>query len=287
MAETNNTSYPRKKHLLSQGLVLGSGILLFLIVFFADKTNLKNEDGADFSSMMVNSQEELVADDSLLLRLHPRMPVWVEGLKLRKGEEKLPILDSIIVTLRTENRFAFASDFALQRIAIDSSFSNLWEVARLSQLATDLSVVRSDTALLGKYVRRSINFASEVLKRAPDNEDALMTLGLGLIKSGGRNSMQGILTIRRVLEINPDNLDASYQLGMFSIQTNQFDKAQQRFERVLELDPSRLDAKLQLAYTHIQLGSPQKATPLLDEVIADDTEGELRTMAEELKKSIK
>ena len=286
MTETN-TSYPKKKHLLSQGLVLGLGFLLFLIVFFADKTNLTNEDGATIGSREMVENGAPTVNDSLILRLHPNMPSWLDELKSRKGEEKLPILDSIIVTLRSENRFAVAADFAIQRIAIDSSLSNLWAVARLSQQAANMDFVRRDTALMGKYVRRSITFASEILKVEPDNEEGLMILGMGLINSGGRNSMQGILTIRKILEINPDNIEASYQLGMFSIQTSQFDKAQQRFERVLELDPSRNDAKLQLAYVLLQLGSPEKASILLDEIISEAAESELKTMAEELKKSIK
>jgi cytochrome c-type biogenesis protein CcmH/NrfG len=49
--------------------------------------------------------------------------------------------------------------------------------------------------------------------------------------------MQGIMMLREVLVEDPDNVEAHWQLGLFSVQSGQYGKAVERFRRVAELDP--------------------------------------------------
>ena len=50
--------------------------------------------------------------------------------------------------------------------------------------------------------------------------------------------MKGIMMLREVLQEDPDNVQAHLQLGLFSVQSGQYDKAVERFRKVLELDPA-------------------------------------------------
>ncbi|MCB0792307.1 MAG: hypothetical protein H6594_08930 [Flavobacteriales bacterium] len=52
----------------------------------------------------------------------------------------------------------------------------------------------------------------------------------------GAQPMQGILKLRQLAEDHPENAEVQWQLGMFSLQSGQVDKAVGRFARVLEID---------------------------------------------------
>ena len=49
--------------------------------------------------------------------------------------------------------------------------------------------------------------------------------------------MQGVLKYKRVLELDSNNIEALYNLGMLSIQSNQLEKAKVRFEKLILLQP--------------------------------------------------
>jgi len=128
---------------------------------------------------------------------------------------------------------------------------------------------------------------SRISAADPQNEEVLMELGMALIESQrGQNSMQGILTIRKILEINPDNIDASYQLGLFSLQTGQFARAAERFEKVLVLQPENDNARYQLAYAAAQIGQKEKALRLLNEIIQRNADAQMVNLANALKRSL-
>jgi tetratricopeptide (TPR) repeat protein len=58
---------------------------------------------------------------------------------------------------------------------------------------------------------------------------------VAMVQSGGQ-PMQGIMMLREVLNEDPNNVEAHWHLAHFSIQSEQFDKAAERFEKVVELD---------------------------------------------------
>jgi tetratricopeptide (TPR) repeat protein len=52
----------------------------------------------------------------------------------------------------------------------------------------------------------------------------------------GQEPMRGIMMLREILEEDPNNAEAHWHLGLFSVQSGQYDKALERFKKVLELD---------------------------------------------------
>jgi tetratricopeptide (TPR) repeat protein len=72
------------------------------------------------------------------------------------------------------------------------------------------------------------------------------TLALALEMINGDNPMEGILMLRQLVEKDSTNIEAQMYLGLFSIQSSQFDKARERFETVLRLDPGNPEALWQL-----------------------------------------
>lgn len=73
------------------------------------------------------------------------------------------------------------------------------------------------------------------------NLDRRVDSAVALVNSG-ENPMQGIFILRSVLEEDSNHIGAIMQLGVFSIQSGQFEKALARFDKVLRLDESVSDA---------------------------------------------
>jgi tetratricopeptide (TPR) repeat protein len=93
------------------------------------------------------------------------------------------------------------------------------------------------------------------------NSDPLhqkMDKAIGLVKSG-ENPMQGIMLLREVLDEDSTYVPAIYWMGMFSVESGQLDKAQERFKSVVSLDPEYVDAYWQLGHLALERAEYYKA----------------------------
>lgn len=260
---------------------------MFVLLFFADKTHLDNPSLANIAEGSIPTENSAAGQGLPPLAPDEKLDGWIKALESAKESEKLRILDSIVVSLQSRKRYAYASDYALAKVRADSSFQHLLQAGLLSYEATKLDYVRMDSSLFRRYSGRSIGLLRAALEQDSTNEEALLTLGLALVESGvPQNSMQGIMTIRKVLELNPQNVEASFHLGMFSIQTGQFEKAKARFEEVLRLQPTHEQAKYQLAYCLAQLGQRAEAQALLAALIAQSKDKALQAQAQNLMNSL-
>jgi len=88
-------------------------------------------------------------------------------------------------------------------------------------------------------------------------EEPSIARAVELVK--GASPMAGIMMLRELLERNPDDIDAHFQLGLFSEMSGQMDKAKMRFQKVVELDSTRSDAVLKLAKVFVGLGEVENA----------------------------
>lgn len=70
----------------------------------------------------------------------------------------------------------------------------------------------------------------------------------------GDNPMAGIMALRNLASAEPPNVEAVLWLGKFSVQSQQLDKARERFAQVLTLEPGHLEATWELAMLDMEEG---------------------------------
>ena len=275
------TPSPNRGNWLRLGII-GMGTVVFLLLFFADKTNLNNPEQA---RKVAAGVQTTTGNTSTLPPLAPdaEFDSWASKLSEVSEEEKGLLLDSMISSLIERNRFGHAANYLEQRLESDRSLEIQRLAGIVNQQATELSYVSRDSILFRTFTERAISYLSAVLEAQPEDEQSLLYLGLALVQSGQpQNSMRGILSIRKVLEINPDNLEAGLRLGIFSLQTGQLDKAEQRFQHILQLEPENQLARLQLAVTRIRQERLPEAQQLLERVVQEASDNELKLEAREL-----
>ncbi len=94
--------------------------------------------------------------------------------------------------------------------------------------------------------------------RAMDPAKAKTQEAIALVQ--GQDPMRGIMMLREILEEDPNNVEAHWHLGLFSVQSGQYDKALGRFQKVLELDSVNFpDAWFYLGRTYATLDSNAQA----------------------------
>ena len=85
-----------------------------------------------------------------------------------------------------------------------------------------------------------------------------------IIQNADGAPMRGIAILREVLSEDPNHVKANYWMGEFSWVSGQFDKAVPRFEKVLEVDPDNVDAAKRLVTVYIQLQQNEKAKSVVE-----------------------
>lgn len=111
------------------------------------------------------------------------------------------------------------------------------------------------------------------LEETPDRLDAKTKLAMTYVAS--ETPMQGIMMLREVLENDPKNQEALFNLGILSVQTGQFDKAVGRLEKLVAINPQHMQAQFYLAYSYMQLGKKAKARKHFEQVKALDQDPEV------------
>lgn len=93
-----------------------------------------------------------------------------------------------------------------------------------------------DTVLASALNQNAIHAFEEATKLDASNLDAKTGLGAAMV-TGTNNPMAGIAILREVVAKEPKNVEANKTLGLFSLQSRQFDKAIDRFKTVIEQKP--------------------------------------------------
>ena len=109
---------------------------------------------------------------------------------------------------------------------------------------------------------------TEVEGELPSNADPV---DLAVEKVSGPNPMEGILALRALAEGDEPNVDALVWLGIFGVQSGQFDKARERFSEALSLEPSHSEATWQLAMLDMEEGAYDRAVVGFETVMDQDS----------------
>ena len=123
-------------------------------------------------------------------------------------------------------------------------------------------------------------------KELPISEQIQVALSNIQDAENPQSQMKGILQMRSLSEKYPDNADLQWNMGLFSIQSGQYEKAVARFENVINIDAQRLDAYMQLAMSYIALQDTSAATGVLVSLI-DKSEGDTKKNAEAMLEKLK
>ncbi len=149
------------------------------------------------------------------------------------GEEKLALLEQLAQKWDDLAKFA-PQGFIYEEMAKITPKFEYWLNAGNSYRSAYTNL--QDTAMAAELNRLAINSYEKAIAIDGNNLDAKTGLGAALV-TGTNNPMAGISLLMEVVKKDPKNIQANKTLGLFSLQSRQFDKAIERFKTVSELQP--------------------------------------------------
>lgn len=249
------------------GLVLLIGLLVFVLLFLANKTQLESGKSAAFTPADSTASAESNAAPSstdlapLLNALPPAAPdPSLDSLQTALSASNVPadravLYRAMVDVFKATGRFDIAAVYAGALADEQPEVGNLLVAGALFRNAGFLDHLQADSSLFVRFSDESLRHLRKAESLEPKNESVLLELGLAMVESRrGEMSMEGILKIRTVTELNPQNVEALYRLGIFSMDTKQYDKAEQRFRQVLDIEPGNFNAQFLLALACQQQG---------------------------------
>ncbi len=198
------------------------------------------------------------------------------------------LYESFINAENQEKRFIFADSLAeaYKNVGKLDSAAKYLEIKALSDPSLKNLILAGD----GFY--EAYNFAVEPTKRnnlagkAQEyydrvlEEDPLLfdvKAKLAMTFVTGQEPMKGITMLREVLDSDPGNELAIYNLGILAISSGQLDKATERFNELLALDPDNPEANFYMGYCLYESGKKEQSRFYFNKLIEMNVAGDLTT----------
>lgn len=253
----NNGLNPRKHFFI----VIGLALLCFGFLISRPKTVVKDEVKA------VTSEEKNTGTSAPVHMVNPEAAKMADEIRQKFATDANPLNKYRALAEMFYKASVFdSSAFYYQQLAVNSPGRDAWLKTGDAYLqAYSLALNPGTVEDLAEKTRAAY---SNALKFEPNNLHAKTNTALTYVSSS--NPMKAIGILREVLEEQPNYVPAIISMGKLSMQSQQFDKAAERFKDVLKIDRENVDAKIGLAYSYIELGNNEDAKALLNEVLTSD-----------------
>ncbi|RZF60411.1 tetratricopeptide repeat protein [Sphingobacterium corticibacterium] len=215
-------------------VALMGGLLARPIKGLVDENKGANSSADATTSSAFNFQSvSEITKQSINASIAQEITALEEKVAQTSGDEKLALLEQLVQKWDDVAKFA-PQGFVYEEMAeISPKFEYLLKAGDAYRAAyTNLQ----DTAMSAELNRLAIRSYEKAIALDENNLDAKTGLGAAMVTGGG-NPMAGIALLQEVVAKDPKNINANKTLGLFSLQSRQFDKAIERFKTVVELSP--------------------------------------------------
>ncbi len=240
--------------------VIGLVILLIGALFALDIKGLVKEEGKEETPAKEVAQVSLESvSETAKMSLNANLAAEIESLEnafknAGESEEQITISEQLAQKWDDVNQPAPAAFYSEIIAKAKPDYAN-W--LKTGDRFTAAYQSTQDTIVQAGLVQKAISAYQEATKLNPEGLDAKTGLGIAYV-SGTPNPMQGIQLLLEVVKVDPKNIKANTNLGLFSMRSGQFDKAVERFKTVIEQQPDP-EAWFYLASSYENLGQNEEA----------------------------
>jgi tetratricopeptide (TPR) repeat protein len=172
----------------------------------------------------------------------------------REGPDKIAIADSLSKIYISYNQFDSAAKYLEIVANIKPGLIEFERAGNAYYEAFGFAFDKAKAEALGEKARY---YFSAVLEQDPERLDIKNKLAMTYISSS--NPMQGITMLREIMENDPDNEAAMFNLGILGIQSGQYERAGERFKKLVSLYPKNLQAQFYLGLCYFEMGDKDMA----------------------------
>lgn len=255
------------------------------VVFSLPKVLVDNEKeqvkGAEVTSSKTDSLTEI---GKLMAEKHTHKPNESEQKKIQDftknyysvsdKEKKRIFADSILSYYTKFHQYDSVAKYSGEIAELVPNEKNLLVAADAYMQASDLVSVNDKPA----YMDKSRLYYKKALDLNKGNLDTKSKLAMTYVTTP--NPMEGIKLLREVVEEDPQNETALFNLGYLSMQSGQYAKAVDRFKTLIEVNPKHASGTFYLGLSYLELGNKAKANQYFNLAKGLDNDPEFQAILE-------
>ena len=235
-------------------IVMIGALLAQPIKGLVDTHEQNQEASSDASSVYNLSSVSEMIKQSLSPALAGEISAVEKQLESAQGEQKLSLLQTLADKWEDVAK-PIPQGFIYKEIAQSKPSLENW--LKSGDAFRKGYTNQQDTALASALNQMAIESYQQAIQIDGNSLQAKTGLGAALV-TGSNNPMAGIALLREVVEADPKNLDANKTLGLFSMQSGQFDRAVDRFLTVIEIQEDA-ESYFYLATAYEKIGQKSQA----------------------------
>ncbi len=269
-------------------LILSVGaVLLFVLLFIAPKVGNSNQKST--SAMGSGKPAPINANANVEMYLNMANGALSADLKtkadnfLKLSVNDAVFFDSIAKFWDQQKRPDLASHY-LEKRAQKTNTAKDWFLAG-NRYYYSIQFIRDETERPVLY-QCAIRSFKNGLKLEPENNDSKIMLASCYVE-GTESPMEGISLLKEVERSDSTNVKLQVTFAFFSVKSGQMDKAITRFNKVLELDPDYIEAYLHLADIYEQMNNLDKTVEALEKYAAKTNDPTAKLEVEKYIKQLK
>lgn len=269
---------------LGPALLVGAGVLVFVLLLLADRTSLNTStaeapggaarDGGAEGQMPQLPKTDVSSSSMPALALLPALPATTEGQvvqgllkQLQAAPKDVKLLQKLTAASLNAGRADYAAIWADSLQSVTKKEQDVISAAKAYADALNVQPVADDLPLRSRFSRRGYALYSAFIAQHPEDLPIRQAQALLYVESGDQQIiMEGIRGLRSLAEEHPEYMPAQLQLGLFSYNTGQFDKGLPRLQKVLEAEPKNALAALYMGLTLVKLNRAGEAKPYFEQV---------------------
>ncbi|UII28441.1 tetratricopeptide repeat protein [Fulvivirga maritima] len=185
-------------------------------------------------------------------------------------EKSVIFADSLAELYLSINKYDSAAKF-VEIIAENIPNEENWERAGSTYYdAFGFAMEPQKRAYLGEKAQE---YFLKVMENTPSNLDVKNKLAMTYLST---KPMKGVGMLKEIIEQDPKNEKAMFNLGVLSMQSNQYAKAVEHFSKLVEVYPKNTQAQFFLGVSYLETGNKEKAKEQFELVKTLDDDPEVQ-----------
>jgi tetratricopeptide (TPR) repeat protein len=229
--------------------------VLIILLFNLPRVVVDNADGnmpaeASAQSSDREADQDFLHNQDVSTQDAQIMSSLKASIQKEENQEKTHIFaDSLAELYQFYGKFDSAATY-FERAAEEDPQEERWIKAGNAYYEAFTYAVDAEVA--SYYGQKARDCFNPVIDSNPSRLDLKTKVGMTLVSSS--NPMQGITILREVLEEDPENEEALYNLGILAFQTGQYPTAIDRFERLIRVNNDNTQGHFYLGLCYKETG---------------------------------
>jgi len=243
----------------SQIVLLSVGVVLIAVLYTLPTMVVDNADDTTNLEQSVSAEASGVSGEMHDPNVSPVDRDRMRELRVRmaneESKENFAIFADSIGSLYASSGKYDSAAYYYESAAVKTPSNQRWEKAGNAYYeAYGFAMNEEKISYLAGKTRENLN---KVIATNPDRLDLKTKVAMTYVSSS--NPMQGITLLREILEEDPTNESALFNMGVLSMQSGQYKRAAERFEELVRYHPDHIQGQFYLAVSYFESKQNNKA----------------------------